>query len=116
MSSFVVDDMNTKKSSRTFTDGSERWVVVLASACIGKGIYKPGWRWSEHAGPESARPSMSHIGYVESGRMMIRSSDGVEFEVGPGSAFEVGPNHDAWVIGNEPCVALDFERVHPRSS
>lgn len=28
--------------------------------------------------------------------------------VGPGDAFEVGPAHGAWVIGEEPCIALDF--------
>jgi hypothetical protein len=31
--------------------------------------------------------------------------------VGPGEAFEVGPGHDAWVVGDEPCVALDFEPI-----
>ncbi|MEU8800381.1 hypothetical protein [Spirillospora sp. NPDC048819] len=34
--------------------------------------------------------------------------DGSEGEVGPGDVFVVAPGHDAWVIGDEPCVALDF--------
>lgn len=29
--------------------------------------------------------------------------------IGPGDAFEVKPGHDAWVLGDETCVALDFE-------
>lgn len=41
--------------------------------------------------------------------MMIRAESGDEKEAGPGDFFEVRPNHDAWVVGNEPCVALDFE-------
>ena len=54
---------------------------------------------------------MAHVGYVLSGRMAIRGAQGKEITVGPGEAFEVGPRHDAWVVGDEPCVALDFEHV-----
>jgi hypothetical protein len=35
-------------------------------------------------------------------------NDGAEGEVGPGDAFIVSPGHDAWVVGDEPCVALDW--------
>ena len=40
--------------------------------------------------------------------MMIKDSNGVEIEIGPGEAFEVVPGSDAWVVGNETCIALDF--------
>jgi hypothetical protein len=40
--------------------------------------------------------------------MAVRAKDGTEVEVGPGGAFIVAPGHDAWVVGDEPCVALDF--------
>jgi len=40
--------------------------------------------------------------------MRIRAQDGTEVEVGPGDAFVAAPGHDAWVVGDEPCVALDF--------
>jgi quercetin dioxygenase-like cupin family protein len=45
---------------------------------------------------------------VISGRMAIRAKDGTEIEVGPGEAFIAAPGADAWVVGEEPCVALDF--------
>jgi hypothetical protein len=35
-------------------------------------------------------------------------SDGRELELGPGDAHLVGPDHDAWVVGDEPCVTIDF--------
>jgi mannose-6-phosphate isomerase-like protein (cupin superfamily) len=34
--------------------------------------------------------------------------DGKEEEFGPGDALVVPPGHNAWVIGNEPVVAVDF--------
>ena len=40
--------------------------------------------------------------------MTVRNASGTEVEVGAGDAFEVGPGNDAWVIGEEPCIALDF--------
>jgi uncharacterized cupin superfamily protein len=40
--------------------------------------------------------------------MGIRMEDGSEVEVGPGDVFASPPGHDAWTVGDEPCVAVDF--------
>jgi uncharacterized cupin superfamily protein len=45
---------------------------------------------------------------VLEGRMRVTMDDGSEGEVGPGDVFAIPPGHDAVVIGDEPCVALDF--------
>jgi len=95
----------------TFLDGSKRDAVVLESVIIGRGEYLPGWRWSLHVGGQTGKDSAAHIGYVLSGRMAVCSSEGKEIIVNSGEAFEIGPGHDAWVVGNEPCVALDFESL-----
>jgi hypothetical protein len=92
----------------TFRDGSQRSAVNLRTAFIGLGRNLPGWRWSEHVGRESGKPSEPHVGYVISGRMCVRSAQGVEVLIDPGAAFEILPGHDAWVEGDEPCLALDF--------
>jgi hypothetical protein len=34
---------------------------------------------------------------------------GAEAEVGPGQAYVIEPGHDAWVVGDERFVALEFE-------
>lgn len=95
-----------------FIDGSTRCVTKLLSVTIGRGVYNPGWRWSVHAGLQTGKASEKHFGWVQSGRMMIHTANHNEVEVGPGEFFEVGPGHDAWVVGQEPCVALDFEPLH----
>lgn len=97
--------------SWTFLDGSQRRVVILDSVAIGKGEYLPGWKWSEHVGAKTGKSAEAHIGYILSGKMVIKSVDGKETTVGPGDVFEVGSEHDAWVVGNETCVALDFEHL-----
>ncbi len=93
---------------RVFMDGSKRSIQKLPSLVVGYGVYNQGWKWSVHAGPQTGRSSGRHIGWIQSGKMIIRSETGNETEVVPGDLFEVGPNHDAWVSGNVPCIALDF--------
>jgi mannose-6-phosphate isomerase-like protein (cupin superfamily) len=50
-----------------------------------------------------------HFQYVVSGRMHVKMADGHEFDVGPGTVFSLPARHDAWVLGNEPVVAVDWE-------
>jgi hypothetical protein len=49
-----------------------------------------------------------HVGYVVSGRLVVRMDDGSEQEIGPGDAVAIPPGHDAWTVGDVPCVMLDF--------
>jgi quercetin dioxygenase-like cupin family protein len=93
---------------RRFLDGSYRGEVLVGTVVVGRGVYRPGWRWSEHTGPQTGKPSQPHAGYVVSGRLSVRGADGTEAAANPGDAFFADAGHDAWVEGDEPCVALDF--------
>jgi len=104
----VIGKPGDVSDNRTFIDGSTRSHVTLKTAVIGLGTYKPGWRWSLHAGPQLGQPSENHIGYVISGQLMVRDPEGVEAKIVPGEAFEISAGSDAWVVGDAPCVALDF--------
>jgi hypothetical protein len=102
--------LDSPDATRVFLDGSERVEVRLGAVAIGRGIYRPGWRWSQHVRPIAGQDSAAHTGYVIAGRMLVRARNGSEVEVGPGGAFVAAPGHDAWVVGDDPCVALDFAR------
>lgn len=104
----VINKKEILENPHQFLDGSQRSVIVFKSIKIGRGTYQPGWQWSKHAGPQTGKASQYHLGLIESGNMMIRTKDGAERELGPGDLFELEPGHDAWVVGEVPCVALDF--------
>ena len=108
----IIKNPSTPEASWEFLDGSQRSAIDLRTSFVGIGTYQPGWCWSEHVGKQTGKPSENHIGYVLSGSFTIKGASGVEAVVGPGEAFEISPGHDAWVNGEEPCVALDFGCYH----
>jgi mannose-6-phosphate isomerase-like protein (cupin superfamily) len=50
----------------------------------------------------------SHLGFVLSGRMTVVMNDGTVLNFGPNDAMSIPPGHDGWVVGDTPCVAVDF--------
>jgi uncharacterized cupin superfamily protein len=95
--------------TRSFPKGKMD-VVKVGDLVFGKATFEPGWKWSECVKPIAKTDScmVNHNCYVVSGRMRIKMDGGSEIEVGPGDVFVCPPGHDAWIIGNEPCVAFDF--------
>lgn len=85
-------------------------IVQLPGLMFGRATFEPGWRWTESvkdiAGTDLCE--VDHKSYIVEGRLRIRMRDGAEMEVGPGDVFTLPAGHDAWVVGDEPCVALDF--------
>ncbi len=86
-------------------------VVDLGSAKAARLTVQPGWRWSECIKPVAKTDSCQnrHVGTVVSGRMHVEHTDGSTIDIGPGDAYVIEPGHDAWVVGDEPCVGFEFE-------
>jgi mannose-6-phosphate isomerase-like protein (cupin superfamily) len=51
---------------------------------------------------------VSHRGYILSGRMLVKMEDGTTKELGPHDVYLIPPGHDAWIVGNDPCVTIEF--------
>src|SRR3954466_3470554 len=102
-------NIGTPEETRPFDKGKME-VVKLPTASIGRGTFEPGWKWSECvkpiAGTDSCR--VEHFGYVVSGRMAVQFDDGSRGEVGPGDCAHMPAGHDAWILGDEPCVFIDM--------
>jgi quercetin dioxygenase-like cupin family protein len=75
---------------------------------------QPGWRWSEHVKPIAGTElcEAPHFQYLISGTIGVRMADGSEFEVGPGCVNVLPSGHDAWVVGDEPAVGIDWGGAH----
>jgi quercetin dioxygenase-like cupin family protein len=110
MAGVIVKSLDRPDESRVASERSRIDLVTLDEVTVGRAVFQPGWRWSEDVKPVAGTElcEVTHTGYVVSGREAVRMADGTEVELGPGDAFVIGPGHDAWVIGNEPCVTLDF--------
>lgn len=95
---------------RAFQANGRLELVNLASGAVGRGTFEPGWKWSNDVKPLAGTDScqVPHVGYVLSGRMNVVMDDGSEHEYSPGEAFNMPPGHDAWTVGDEACVLLDF--------
>ena len=94
--------------TRTFGHGKID-IVHVGDTDVACATFEPGWRWSVDVKPlaQTASCQSPHLGYVVSGHMHIKMDDGMELDLRPGEAFHVPPGHDAWVTGNETCVAFD---------
>jgi len=80
---------------------------------VGRARYEPGWRWSEHVGPQvgDTRCRVGHFGYVVSGACAVGFDDGSIAELREGAFFHIPAiAHDSWVIGDAPYVSLHLDR------
>jgi mannose-6-phosphate isomerase-like protein (cupin superfamily) len=85
-------------------------VVHLPSGSVMRTTFQPGWRWSECVKPVAGTDSCQthHFGYCISGRLHVVMDDGSELDIEPGSAVDIPPGHDGWVVGDEPYVGIDI--------
>jgi hypothetical protein len=89
---------------------SEVASVKFGDRMVQRITYQPGWRWSVDIKPSVGTDScqINHFGYILSGRLHLAMSDGVELDIGPDDVVVIPAGHDAWVVGEEPFVFVDF--------
>ena len=107
----ISKSLNQPDETRPIPNGKGKVEVVnLGGATVMRATFEPGWKWSEHVKPIAQTEScqVAHTGYIVSGRLHVRMDDGTEVEMGPGEASITPAGHDAWVVGDEPVVFLDF--------
>ena len=86
-------------------------LVKLADGEIGRYTFQPGWRWSECIKPVVGTEScqVEHIGYVVSGALHVEHDDKTDGDIMAGMVYRIAPGHDAWVVGDEPVVSVEFQ-------
>ncbi len=97
---------------RTFEKGRIEFIHTPAGS-VARLTFEPGWRWSEHVKPLAGTDwcEVRHFSYLVSGRIHIAMQDGTEFDMNPGQVSLLEAGHDAWVVGDEPAVFIDWGGV-----
>jgi quercetin dioxygenase-like cupin family protein len=99
---------------RPFEQGSGHLdLVVTQAGPVGRAVFEPGWRWSEHVKPIAKTESCQapHMGYVISGAMTVVMDDETREDFTAGDVMIIPPGHDAWTVGDEACVVVDWTGV-----
>ncbi len=109
MAAAELKDFSTPDETRTFGHGRVD-LVDIGGSQIGRLTLEPGWRWSEHVKPiaGTALCEAPHFQYHAAGRLAIEMADGTLLEAGPGQVTALPQGHDAWVVGDEPVVLIDW--------
>jgi hypothetical protein len=86
-------------------------VVRLGSTTAARMRLEPGWKWSECIKPVVGTDmcQQRHLGVVVEGALHVTHQDSNEADLGPGDVYVIEPGHDAWVTGDGPFVAYEFE-------
>jgi len=99
----------TPDEVREFPNGTAE-IFSVGGDEIGRLTFRPGFRWSNDLKPIAKTDSCEapHFQYHLSGRLAIRMDDGTEFVAEPGDITSLPSGHDAWVVGDEPAVVVDW--------
>ena len=84
--------------------------IKFGPVIMTKANSQPGWKWSEciksHVGIDSCQAG--HIGVLMQGNIHVVCDDGSEEAISAGSASKIALGHDAWVLGDEPALGIEF--------
>jgi hypothetical protein len=95
---------------REFPNGRVE-LINVGGAMVGRAVFEPGWRWATSVQPLAKTKSCEapHFQYHVSGVLKIRMDDGTDLECRAGDVSLLSSGHDAWVVGDEPAVVVDFQ-------
>jgi len=86
-------------------------LIKIGGATVGRAVFEPGWKWSNSIQPivKTKSCEAAHFQYHVSGVLMVVMDDGTKFECRPGDVSLLPSGHDAWVVGDEPAIVVDFQ-------
>ena len=100
---------STPDETREFPKGRAE-ILSIGTGEVGRLVFEPGWRWSNDVKPiaNTASCEAPHFQYHVSGQLAIQMDNGEEFIAGPGDITCLPSGHDAWVVGDEAVVVVDW--------
>ncbi len=85
--------------------------VRAGAARVKRMIYPPGFRWSTDIKPLVCTDLCmhAHVGFLARGRIDVEYADGCIASFAAPSVVSVDPGHDAWIVGDQPAVLIEFD-------
>jgi hypothetical protein len=110
MEKMEVKSLSKPDEVRTFDKGKLE-LVKIGGAVIGRATFQPGWKWSDSVKPLVKTKSCEapHFQYHTSGTLRVKMDDGTVVDCKAGDLSLLPSGHDAWVVGDEPVVVIDFQ-------
>jgi hypothetical protein len=95
--------------TRSFEYGKAE-ILSMGGSEIGRLTLEPGWKWSDHVKPLAGTDlcEAPHFQYHVQGTLHVLMADGTEFDAHAGDVTSLPEGHDAWVVGDEPVVVVDW--------
>ena len=109
MAGLEKKNIDSPDETRRFDKGRAE-IVNIGGGTVGRLTLEPGWKWSNDVKPIAKTDwcEAPHFAYQVSGTLHVKMKDGSEFDIGPGEVAKMAAGHDAWVVGNEPVVSIDW--------
>jgi len=110
MAQIEAKSLNTPDEVRTFDKGKLE-IINIEGRIVGRATFQPGWKWSTSLKPLVNTKSCEapHFQYHVSGTLRIKTDDGTVRDCKAGDVSKLESGHDAWVVGDEPVVVVDFQ-------
>jgi quercetin dioxygenase-like cupin family protein len=108
----VLVSFDDAQERRTAAGGLVSMEVVHAEGVpVLRISHAPGWRWSLHSAPEAGvdRCPAAHVCVLIEGELAVEEADGTSYVLRPGDPALIPPGHDAWTVGSEPAVLVQFD-------
>lgn len=110
MSGITNKSFDSPEETRSVDKGKVE-VLNLNGVQVMRAVFQPGWKWSECVKPlvKTNSCEVSHLIYTISGEMIVKMDDGSEMQIKPGDVTQIPAGHDAWIVGDEAYVGIDFQ-------
>ena len=98
--------------------GAEIDIVAAGNGRVKRVVYPPGFRWSTHMKPHVGTDLCmhAHVGFLARGHIAGEYGDGCSFEYIAPQVVAIEPGHDAWVVGEDAAVLVQFDSEQDTAS
>jgi len=110
MTECLTSNLDRDGEGRVFKDHGHAILADAGGVSIMRGVYEPGWKWSEDVAPLVGTSSceIHHLGYMLKGSVHIVMDDGSECDLTAGDVFDLPAGHDAWVTSDSAAEMIDI--------